>query len=315
MDYNGDSERVLVTVITPCYNASLYLAETIQSVLQQTLADIEYIVVDDGSTDASAHVACQFSDPRLRVVRQSNAGVSAARNAGYRHASDNSVYVLWLDADDVLEPTMLEVMVGYLTRHPQAGFVFCNRQHINPFGEPVRLDWQPRRLVPGHFFPRELPALEAKTPFSSLFAQDALCNPSSTLIRRSVYAEAAGWDETFTHGEDWDLFFQLALLSEAHYLPAKLVRYRIGHAGQSTANMKLARAQYVKLYQKWERTRDAVVTQAMRFRDGQVLPAQWLTWSFEAACELRFVDALKCGANMARALGTYAVRSLDGTYR
>src|SRR5437899_2196138 len=108
-----------VSVVVPCYNAQQYLARTLESVRSQTLHDWECIVVDDGSTDRSAAVVDAYveDDARVRLLRQPNAGVSRARNAGYAASRPESEYLLFLDADDVLEARMLETLVGHLDRN------------------------------------------------------------------------------------------------------------------------------------------------------------------------------------------------------
>ena len=93
-----------VSVIIPCYNHAHYLCRAVQSVLAQTYADWEAIIVDDGSTDNTREVATRFSDPRVRYIYQENRGLSAARNTGISAAQGS--YLAFLDADDELEPTI-----------------------------------------------------------------------------------------------------------------------------------------------------------------------------------------------------------------
>lgn len=103
-----------VSVIIPAYNAEKYLEQTLRSVLDQTLSDIEVIVVDDGSADGTPDIVSRF--PSVRYHRQANAGVSAARNAGIRLAAAD--YVAFLDADDIWHPDKLEIQLGEMKRHP-----------------------------------------------------------------------------------------------------------------------------------------------------------------------------------------------------
>lgn len=106
-----DAEGVkapLVTVIVPAYNAEEYIEEALQSVLSQALWDLEVLVIDDGSTDSTAQLAEQFKDPRCRVIRKPNGGVSSARNAGLARASGK--YISFLDADDRWRPRPLGVL-------------------------------------------------------------------------------------------------------------------------------------------------------------------------------------------------------------
>ena len=182
------------------------------------------VVVDDGSRDRSTEIAESYvsKDARIRVVRQANGGIASARNTGYRHSTSGSDYLIWLDADDLLEPVALEQLAGYLDEHPRVGLVFGDRVHFDDEGHVLREDWHLDRLAPGRLLPRHLPIQQADTPFASLFVQDAVTNPSSSVFRRSVYAKTPGYDESLGPFEDWDLVLRVALLSEVHFLPEKL---------------------------------------------------------------------------------------------
>ncbi|MEV1287840.1 glycosyltransferase [Micromonospora sp. NPDC049679] len=108
--------RSLLTVVVPIYNVERYLAECLASLAGQTYRDLDIVLVDDGSTDASAAVAQEWTaqDPRFRLLRQANQGLGAARNAGIRTATGD--YLAFVDSDDVLPPYAFEVLVGALER-------------------------------------------------------------------------------------------------------------------------------------------------------------------------------------------------------
>ena len=293
------------------------------SVLAQTFSDWEYVIVDDGSTDASAAIALGYADrdPRIKVVQRPNGGVAAARNTGVRAATPGCDYVLWFDGDDVLEPTMLELLVSYLDAHPRAGAVLCNRQHIDESGVRVKAGWRPVRLVPGPLsMPRRLAETMPLTPFAALFVQDGVTNPSSTLVRRHVFDQTPGWDETLGPFEDWDLIFRIALLSEFHYLPDTLIRYRIGHPGQATAHSDKGRLKFLELYRRWScyqgvpEHQVALVREAIRFREGRVLPLQWLAWGTDRLIHGQFVAAARSYAVALKAVALYTLRSITRRY-
>ncbi|MEM4724269.1 MAG: glycosyltransferase family A protein, partial [Candidatus Hadarchaeum sp.] len=105
-----------VSVIIPCYNHGHYLPCAVNSVMAQTFADWEAIIVDDGSTDNTREVAAQFTDSRVRYIYQDNRGLAAARNTGIRAAQGE--YLAFLDADDEWEPTFLEACVAALSQQP-----------------------------------------------------------------------------------------------------------------------------------------------------------------------------------------------------
>jgi len=113
-----------VSVIIPTYNTGKYLSEAISSVLNQTYTDIELIVVDDGSTDATQEILDQINDPRLIKIKIKNSGVSVARNTGLDIARGE--YIAYLDADDRWLPSKLEKQVALINAEPAVDFVFTN---------------------------------------------------------------------------------------------------------------------------------------------------------------------------------------------
>jgi glycosyltransferase involved in cell wall biosynthesis len=109
-----------VSVIIPAYNAQKFIKDTIDSVIAQTYPDWEIIVVNDGSTDGTPDLVIKEADNRIKMIHQSNGGVSSARNNGLKHATGE--YVIFLDADDLLTPGFLTARVNFLTRIPELGF-------------------------------------------------------------------------------------------------------------------------------------------------------------------------------------------------
>jgi glycosyltransferase involved in cell wall biosynthesis len=247
-----------VSIITPCYNSAAFIGRTMESVCRQSYADWELVIVDDGSTDRSAEVieALLPKEPRFRLVRQPNGGVAKARNNGFRACSAASRYLLFLDADDLLEPGMLETLTSYLEPevHAHASMAFCDFARIDEVGY-LLVDANGghgphTRYVPWGVGARRLPRSVANTPFVSIFAL-AVIIPSVTLIRRSAFEQAGGWDEAFGHVfEDTDLFLRLALQGEAHFVAERLVRHR-RHTQNSTADVVRVNAQMARLYAKW----------------------------------------------------------------
>src|SRR5215204_1328714 len=118
-------DAALVSVVIPCYNQAHFLGEAIESVLAQSYPNFEIIVVDDGSPDNTSEVAASY--PRVRLVRQENQGLSAARNSGL--ARSEGEYVVFLDADDRLLPGALQAGLECFEAHPKCAFVYgrCSR--------------------------------------------------------------------------------------------------------------------------------------------------------------------------------------------
>ena len=118
--------KPLVSIIMPCYNGEAFLAEAVGSVLAQTFRDFELIVVDDGSTDGSADILARYVDP-VRVIRQTNRGVSAARNVGIAAARGD--FIAFLDADDTWESEFLDEMVKGMA-DPRTAIAYCGWQNV-----------------------------------------------------------------------------------------------------------------------------------------------------------------------------------------
>src|SRR5262249_46275201 len=121
-----------VSVVMPVYNGERFLRESLESVFAQTFQDFEMLCVDDGSTDRSASILQQYG-PRIRVVRQENAGQSAARNAGVALAQGR--YIAFLDQDDLWYPSKLMSQVAAIEANPHAVLVHCDFDRIDENGQ------------------------------------------------------------------------------------------------------------------------------------------------------------------------------------
>ena len=129
-------ENNLVSIITPCYNGEKYIAETIDSVLQQTYPNFEMIIVDDGSNDNSVELVHRYQqkDKRIKLITQENAGSASARNKGIRHAEGR--YIALLDADDIWLPTFLEKQIDFMRKN-HAVCVFSSYDRIDEQSQQI----------------------------------------------------------------------------------------------------------------------------------------------------------------------------------
>jgi glycosyltransferase involved in cell wall biosynthesis len=184
-----------VSVIIPAYNAARYLADTLQSALNQTLGDTEVIVVDDGSKDDTASVARSF--PAVKYVHQANAGVSAARNKGAAHASGE--FLAFLDSDDLWHPDKLRQQVMALRQHPES--VFSRTEAVD---DPARLT----EIV--HGTPREDAPHVLIPDFHASFLVPYLTT-STVMVRREAFEEAGGFDTRLRIAEDVDFYLRVLI--------------------------------------------------------------------------------------------------------
>jgi glycosyltransferase involved in cell wall biosynthesis len=189
------------SVVIPAFNAARTIDSSIRSVLGQTRQDLEVIVVDDGSTDGTVENVRRFeNDQRIRVLRQSNRGPAAARNAGI--AAARGQYVSMLDADDLWLPEYLDVMATTLEANPDAPFAYTDAWVLDDESGRVR-----RTSAMAYQRPPRT-ALDGRTFFLRLLLHNFVY--TSTTLRGSVFDEVGVYDETLSTGEDWDLWLRIA---------------------------------------------------------------------------------------------------------
>ncbi len=239
-----------VSIVVTCYKSVAFLSDAVESVLQQNMTDWELILVDDGSPDATWDLMRKLreKDGRIRAYTIPNGGTSRARNYGYAQTNPSSPYVFFLDHDDALEPDALRKLVAYLEAHPEVGLVGCQYQDIALDGRRLGTGWR-SRWAPGAFLPRQLKASEVETPFVTFFC--ATGQGPFALHRRSVYARTEGWEPRLWPHEDTDIFCQVALLAEVHFLPERLYLKRV-HPAQCTANHDKTQQHYEIFRDKWD---------------------------------------------------------------
>lgn len=178
----------MTSFVIPCYNHGRFVAEAVRSCLDQIDTSVEVIVVDDGSDDGSTPAACdELESGSVRVVHQHNAGLPAARNAGAKLA--NGQFLVFLDADDWVEPTFASKLGALLDQDTDASHAYC-QEHLTDLGNDVvwRVPaWDPILLMVTNL------------------------HPVTCLIRRDRFEAAGGFDEGMTEGyEDWDLWLRFA---------------------------------------------------------------------------------------------------------
>lgn len=184
------SSAVQVSVIMPAYNAAAYIKEAIDSVLAQTEGRFELIVINDGSTDATESIVKSYTDSRVRLLSQSNAGPSSARNAGLRQAKGD--FIVFLDSDDRLTPDFIAQHLAAFDRTPKADLVYCDDALVDENGRPLRVI--ERAEYPDH---RRL--------IADLFRNGYPVVPFRTCIRRSVFDKIGLYDERLGVSEDYDM--------------------------------------------------------------------------------------------------------------
>lgn len=219
-----------ISVIIPSYNCADFLSESVNSVFTQSFADLEIIVVDDGSTDNTSEVMSQYeSDPRIRFIQQQNRGLPAARNAGV--AESRGEYIAALDADDALEPTALEEMLA-ATRNAHASWCIID----------ILKFWENYTEIQR----TQLPADGLKF---GILREDFIRR--AMFLNKSALERVGLWDPEMKMREDWDLNIRLIRAGEKHvYLPRPLYRYRKRPGSITTGDPKRLLAYTEQLLRK-----------------------------------------------------------------
>jgi glycosyltransferase involved in cell wall biosynthesis len=195
-----------VSIVIPVHNYGRFLGDALDSVLAQTIADWECIVVDDGSTDDSASVASSYvnRDSRFTLIRQQQRGVSAARNAGLGRAS--GAFIQFLDADDRLHPTKLERHVAFLSAHPETDIVYGEVTFFRTEAPDVAMHSLGGRLSRS-LMARVHGADEALRKLEHYNIMPI----NAALVRRTLFDRVGTFDETSRGCEDWDLWLRAAI--------------------------------------------------------------------------------------------------------
>lgn len=198
-----------ITVLMPAYNAAEYIAEAIDSVLAQTFTDFELVIVNDGSTDDTEQIIRSYTDPRIRLHTQANAGVIGALNAGL--ALCRGELVARFDADDVCYPHRLQLQYDFMQLHPEYVLIGSATDYIDKDGEYL-FEWQPDA-----YSHEDLQRIIYVTcPFDH----------PTVMYRRDVALKLGGYPKGAIHFEDhlfWTLFFKEGKLCN---MPERLIKHR-----------------------------------------------------------------------------------------
>lgn len=241
-----------VTVVMPVYNTAAYIEAAIDSVLDQTFEDFELLIIDDGGSDESITLCRAYTDPRIRIISQTNRGLAGARNTGIHQAQGE--FIAFLDSDDLWAPEKLDRHVRHLQRNHQIGVSYAASTTIDDEGRPLRIVQQPRlHRVQAHH----------------IFLRNPIGNGSAPVIRAAVFDDIAFladgddrlsyFDETFRQSEDIECWIRIALTTHWQFegLRGAYTHYRINDGGLS--------ANVVRQYESWDRVRKKVWAIDARF--------------------------------------------------
>jgi glycosyltransferase involved in cell wall biosynthesis len=235
--------RAPVSVIVPTYNHGRFIAEAIQSILAQSVGVEQIIIVDDGSTDETELVVRRSKDPRIQYIKQTHAGVAAARNAGLNAA--RCEFVTFLDADDRWGPEFIERLHGFLAEDPTAVCAFSNFVWFSDdTGKIVRDQFPSYPELHRPVLLKDVPTAFARIPRDRAFSVLVACNtiPAYTQVMmfRRASIESLRFDTTLVLGHDTNFALQTFLLGGVIFTDEVLAEVRLYNSKDSSNDAQTA---------------------------------------------------------------------------
>ncbi|MCK5580787.1 MAG: glycosyltransferase [Candidatus Omnitrophica bacterium] len=227
----------LVSIVIPAYNCGEFIAETLESVLNQTYPRFEIIVVDDGSTDSTEGIVRGYVEKHPEKVvyyRQENGGAAKTRNVGLSHAKGE--YIAFLDGDDIFFPEKLEKTIAFLEQYHNYALVYTDMFLIDDEGHFLKHWLESKKYFDqGHIFINLL--------------KECFFIPSSVVIRKEILDQVGGFDENIRYTEDADLWLRIAKHHQIGLIKEPLVKWRI-HQGNTSKDIKSGTENMIKVFEK-----------------------------------------------------------------
>jgi glycosyltransferase involved in cell wall biosynthesis len=199
-----------ISVVIPAYNCAKTIKQTRDSVLSQTYTDLELIVINDGSTDATLNIVSQIKDSRIKLFSYPNAGGNVSRNRGINHAVGE--FISFLDADDIWTPDKLATQLQTLQENPTTKVAYSWTDYIDENGKFVSSGTH--ISLNGNLY-------------EQLLVKNFLENGSNPLICKDALLAVGGFDESLVAGQDWDMWLRLAREFNFVAVPKVQILYRI----------------------------------------------------------------------------------------
>jgi glycosyltransferase involved in cell wall biosynthesis len=222
------SDSPKVSIVIPSFNQARFLEESLRSALEQDYPNIEFIVVDGGSTDGSAAIIQKYQERLAWWVSEKDQGHADGLNKGFAHASGE--ILAWLNSDDIYFPGAVSEAVVFLKGHPEVGMVYADANLIDEDGETI-----------GKFAARQ-------TDYRRLLRGSAHIPQATTFFRADLWRQVGPLSLTLFFSFDYDLWVRLAKLSEIRYVPRVWANFRMHDLGKSVKNDDLCYPDMLKVY-------------------------------------------------------------------
>ncbi len=235
-----------ITVLMAVYNGEAYLKECIDSVLNQTYKDFEFLIVDDGSTDSTLDIIKSYKDNRIRLLRnEKNLSQVSSLNIGLEHAKGE--YIARIDADDIMLPSRLERQLNFLEKRPDMALIGSYGEAINEKGQPISES--------------RLPIRNEEIIATVLFGEFIMVH-SSIMFRKDIIMSTGKYNEAFSFTEDYKLTTDL--LAKGHKInnmPEIFIKYRIHNDRISVRDSKPQIERYIIALKEFTRNFNSGITE------------------------------------------------------
>ncbi len=218
-----ENKNPRISVVMPNYNAEKYIAEAIESILNQSFSDFEFIIIDDGSSDKSWKIIQEYTKKDKRIVaikNEKNLKICKTLNKWIELARWE--YIARMDSDDISHPERLEKQVKFLDKNLEVGIVGANIDMIDE-------DWKVYSKRKYHFNDSEIRKY--------IFRYSPFCHPV-VMIRKSILEKSRNYDPDLVYAEDYDLYFRIWMYSKFANLNESLIKYRMFENNSTTKKLK-----------------------------------------------------------------------------
>lgn len=223
-------DNPLVSIITPSYNQSRYIEETIQSVIGQNYAKIEYIIIDGGSNDGSIEIIKRYDGSLKDWISEPDQGQTDAINKGF--ARTNGEILAWINSDDTYLPTAVSEAVDFLIKFPDVGMVYGDANLIDENGKVI-----------GKFPARQ-------TDYKRLRRGYVHIPQQASFFRAELWKKVGPLDPSFYFAMDYDLWVRISRLAPIRYLPKTWANFRIHGSGKSVIDDNRCWPEMLRVHQR-----------------------------------------------------------------